>query len=169
MSCNNQNVNILLQPDTLIYAECIHGRISIYNLSSGIEDLKVAGLKCPHSLAKYTNSSTTLYFVSEFQNYRIQVFDTTWKRVYTIRGQGTPRHILMSPASTLWVCESHHNRVSESTLDGIWIRNVVSDRDGIKNPMDISYHPKHPQFLWVSYFEQNVNKYYIKRFRATHM
>ena len=52
------------------------------------------------------------------------------------------------------------------SLDGIWIRIVVSARDGIKEFMNNSYHLKHPQFLWVSYIIQNVNKYYIKRFKA---
>ena len=164
---NYHQVNILLQPDTLIYAECSRGKISAYNLTSGNKDLKVAGLKCPYSLVKYKNSSTTFYFVSEFQNRRIRVFDITWTLMYTIAGPGKPRRIVVSPASTLWVCDTYFNQVSEFAFDGTWIRHVVSGRDGIKKPWDISYHQKHPQFLWVSYHMQDVNKYYIKRFRAT--
>ena len=164
---NYHKVNILLQPDTLIYAECSRGKISAYNLTSGNKAIKVAGLKCPYSLAKYTNSSITFYFVSEFQNQGIWVFDITWTLMYTIAIPGKPRRIVVSPASTLWVCETYFNRVSEFAFDGTWIRHVVSGRDGIKKPWDISYHPKHPQFLWVSYYMQDVKKYYIKRFRAT--
>ena len=72
---------------------------------------------------------------------------------------------MVSPVSTLWVCDTHFNRISEFTLDGTWIRHVVSGRNGIEQPLDISYHPNHPKFLWVSYYLQGVKNYYIKRFR----
>ena len=87
--------------------------------------------------------------------------------VYTIKGQGMPRRIVVSPTSNLWVCDTYYKRVSEFTLDGTWIRHVVSGRDGIEKPWDISYHPKHSQFLWVSYVMHNGRKYYIQRFKAT--
>ena len=155
----------------MLYTENVSGRVVALNFLSNQTDIKVTGLLCDCGIARYTNSTTTLFFVSERKHNTIQVYSKTWNGLYRIGEQGhgngdlyQPRRMIISPASTLWVCDAGNKRVTEFTLEGVWKRHVLlAERDDIGDPLYISYHPNHTDYLWISYFDKPV--YNAKRFQ----
>ena len=170
-----------MQDDSVVYTECgrttayktqCEGRVVVYNLTSGESEVKLKGLYLPNSITSFTNSTTRLYFVSEFETNKILVYNKTWDLVNAIGGRGRydgqmvgPRKIIISPLSTLWVVDYYNNRVSEFSLEGRWIRHVLV-LDGELSPIELGVSKQYPQFIWVSYFK--VPRYEVKRFRISH-
>ena len=105
----------------MVYTECgrtttyktqCEGRVVVYNLTSGDSEVKLKGLYLPNSITSFINSTTRLYFVSEFETNKILVYNKTWDQVNAIGGRGRydgqmvgPRKIIISPLSTLWVVD----------------------------------------------------------------
>ena len=150
--------------------EPLAGRVLTYDLDSGSTVVRVTGLDAPYGVIPYTNSTHTLYFVSNNYRHVIHIYDANWNYLSRFGGVGTsdgqlqyPRTLLISPEDTLWVADSRNNRVEEFHLDGTWRRHVLTQADGIERAHDMSYHPQNPDYLWVSYSTSNY--YNVKRYK----
>ena len=86
----------------------------------------------------------------------------SWAVVGTIPDFFQVTGIIISPAKTLWVADRLKKKIDEYNLDGNLIRNVLSDLPGV---WSLSYHPAHPSFLWVTFYDDAVSGNNVKRFK----
>ena len=129
----------------------------MYNLATGSLEVKLTGIRTPSSVACYTDSIDSLYFVNEKRESSINKYDVNWNLLTRMGGNGNgngdldnPRQIIYSPMSTIWVADYLNERVEEFSTDGKWLRHVLEE---IGKPSDLSIHPQQPEYLWLTYRE----------------
>ena len=61
-----------------------------------------------------------------------------------------PVAFIISPISTLWVADRGNYLAMEFTLEGKWFRNILTHKDGVRQPWSVVYNQEHPQYIWLS-------------------
>ena len=136
----------------------------------------------PTGIAWYYNDSdgTSRFYVGQLHNQSVKIFDESWAVVGTIpktfdeswtyvdeiRAQLVQliqvSGIIISPGNTLLVADRFKNEIDEFDLDGNFLRNVLSGLDSV---WSMSYHPAHPSFIWVAFFDYAARGINVKRIK----
>ena len=133
-------------------------------MSSRTSQVLTTEVHDPTGIAWYYNETdgTSRFYIGQFNNGNVKIFDESWAVVGTIPDFFQVTGIIISPAKTLWVADRLKKKIDEYNLDGNLIRNVLSDLPGV---WSLSYHPAHPSFLWVTFYDDAVSGNNVKRFK----
>ena len=106
----------------------------------------------PTGIAWYYNKTdgTSRFYVGELMTKPAKIFDEFWRVVGTIPGLLYTSSIIISPVNTLLVADRSKNEIDEFDLDGNFLRSMLS---GLHSVWSMSYHPAHPSFVWVGFYD----------------
>ena len=156
-------------PDTdlLLLADYDRGEVFTYRLSTLEKKIRVRNLRNPTSVSYFISNNTIGYIVCESHTHMIKLYDSQWRPLRSFGGFGqgngrfnTPQSAVQTPAGTIIVADCYNHRVSEFSLSGSFIRQVVTrDRDGVDFPAALSTSFPH---MWLVYGRRPFK---LKRFR----
>ena len=117
-------------------------------MTDGTSEKKVT-VNDPASLASFHNKTdgTSIYFVGQYNNGRVAAYDGAWQHLFNIGGFAQVTTLLISPKLTLWAMDRSSYFIKEYSLDGTFIRTVVSGVSGLES---MSMHPNHPNYVWIA-------------------
>ena len=151
------NTDILLLPDHN------KGEVFSYNLPSRHKQVHLTGLSYPTSVCYSFYNNSTHYIVCQHNRHTISIYNSSWDLVSSVggccRGDGdlyNPHAAIMSYNNTILVSDNYNYRISVFTIDGVFLYHLLTQSDGINNPLAISYYKP---YLWV------VNNYKLYRYR----
>ena len=139
--------------DTLLLTDTRKKQVFTYKLSSGKKTIRIRNLKNPASVSYHFSGNHISYVVCEQGNHRIKVYNKQWKLVRSFGGFGEedgrlwrPSAAVVSPEGTVLVADYMNRRISEFTIQGHFIRNLVAVSNEVRWPFSLSF--SHP-YLWV--------------------
>ena len=117
----------------------------------------------PSSVSYAFNGKTMLYIVCMTSAHRIETFDAKWNRARIIGEYGSsdgqlkqPHAAIVSSYNTIIVADHENSRLSEFTMEGQFVRQILNSSDGI-------FKPKAPSFwfpyFWVVHREGRLDRY----------
>ena len=99
--------------------------------------------------------------MAEKKAHLVRVYDEGWNEVSSFGGQGIedgqlrwPTSATVTPEGNLLVTDWGNNRICQFSMNGDFLGHVLTNKDGIKSPMDIAF--KSP-YLAIT---ENNNKNY---------
>ena len=158
----------LLDVDTLLLADGGRGEVFTFSLRNEKKEIMAKGMKNPVSVDYRMEKKDILYAVCESAANCISLYDSTWKLKKIIGSEGSrdgelniPRCALFSPWNTILVADMFNDRVSEFSLDGIFVRHVLdkhvlTKQDNFIRPMYLSCTN---QGLWVSDAHRQLKRF----------
>ena len=141
-----------IDSDLLLLADEDRGEVFSYRLSKNSKQVHVRGLRYPKSVTYLFNYNKMHFVVCDANAGMIRVYDKYWIHVRSFKTVpytfGTPYAVVASSENTLIIAEVLLGGISESTINGKFIKNLISNKsDGMKRPVALSfYYP----FLWVA-------------------
>ena len=94
---------------------------------------------------------------------KIIIYDSEWNHVRSFGGNGTrdgqfigPHGAIVSSDNTIIVADYHNNRLSEFTMEGQFVRQILDRSDGITKPAALSFWFPH---LWVIHSGDSLYRY----------
>ena len=146
------------------------GSVFTYNLSDGHEEVKVSNLKNPTSVVRAETNDGSIYVVCEQNAHRINIYNSSWSLQRSIGLQGSadgrldmPQCAIVTPWHTILVADRDNDRVTEFSMDGRFVRHLLTKEDGVRKPRRLSVLGP---YLWLSYRPGLLSKEYnIKRFQ----
>ena len=132
------------------------GNIYKYDTTHGRTAVVVEGLKCPSYMSSVYTKDGYQYMISEEDGHCITVYNSSWELLYSFGNEGTgdgqfkgysPMATTVSDMGTILVADLGNDRISHFTIDGQFLSNVATKKDGIVAPIGLCY--KHP-YLYVT-------------------
>ena len=146
--------SVITHPDLLLLADHDKGEIFSYNVTSENKQVYLTGLSITTSVSLMTYNSHLYYIVCEQSRHQVLIFNSTWSLYKTLggtRGSGdgqfnTPNSSIGLPDGSIIISDVYNNRVSLFTLQGRFVRHILTRSDGLYRPwvMSISL-----PYLWV--------------------
>ena len=148
---------VSLGNNELLLVDFKRGHIFTYDMERKHKEIRVKKLNKPSSVAAFKSEGETLYAVCERGGNCVKVYDSNWQmktsigkkgRIFRRSGDGqlnSPTSAVVLPGNTVLVSDFNNNRVTEFTLQGEFIRHVIT---GIEQPLRLVF--DYPN-LWVSY------------------
>ena len=146
--------SVIPHPDLLLLADHTKGEIFSYNVTSKIKQVHLTGLIYPSSVSFLTYNSHLYYIVCKQMHHQVLIFNSTWGLYKTLggtRGSGDgqfnrPNTSIGLPDGSIVICDVYNNRVSLFSLQGKFVRHILTRSDGIYRPwvMSISL-----PYLWL--------------------
>ena len=94
---------------------------------------------------------------------KVIIYDSEWNHVRSFGGNGTrdgqfngPHAAIVSSDNTIIVADHWNNRLSEFTMEGQFIRQILDSSDGITKPAALSFWFPH---LWVIHSGDSLYRY----------
>ena len=94
---------------------------------------------------------------------KVMIYDSEWNHVRSFGGNGSrdgrfngPRAAIVSSDNTIIIADYHNNRLSEFTMKGQFVRQILDSDDGITIPQALSFWFPH---LWVIHSNDRVCRY----------
>ena len=133
-------------------------------MTSRSSKVLTTNVRTPSFIAWYYNEAdgTSRFYVLQYNDYNVKIFDEFWATVGTIGSLKLAAGIIISPVKTLWLADQWTQKINEFDLDGKFLRNVLSDLVAV---LGVSYHPAHPRYVWVTFYDYAVSGYNAKRFK----
>ena len=133
-------------------------------MTTGSSQVVTTDVTNPSGLAWYYNEvdGTSRFYVGQYNSGNVKIFDESWTVIGTIPNFSQVTGMMISPVNTLWVADRITSKIDEFDLDGNFIRNVLSDLPAV---WSMSYHPSHPSFVWIIYFDLAVTGVNAKRIK----
>ena len=162
MDSSNLQGGTLLDQETILLADVNVPAIFTYSLSNQ-NKIVVKNIDYnPDCVERFKWKEEILYAVCLIAANQIQIFNSNWALKVSIGGINGPRAVKLLPTDTLVIADKVNHKVAEFNLQGCSLRDVLQKKDGITNPIDLSYQQP---FLWVAYFNETSKLHQIKRFR----
>ena len=148
---------VSLGNNKLLLVDFKRGHIFTYDMERKHKEIRVKKLNKPSSVAALKSKGETLYAVCELGGNCVKVYDSNWQmktsigkkgRIFRRSGDGqlnSPTSAVVLPGNTVLVSDFNNNRVTEFTLQGDFIRHVLT---GIEQPLRLVFEDPN---LWVSY------------------
>ena len=140
---------------TLLLCDELKGEVFTFKPSTGEKQVRVTGLRHPHSVSYFFYKHTVFYIVCEQDRHRINVNNHTWNLIRTIGTEGSkdgelsdPISAIVSDEDTIIISDHYNHRVSEFSFNGTFLRHLLVRSDGIYYPYFMSYYYPH---LWLVY------------------
>ena len=110
-----------------------------YNLTSGVKQVHVSGLKYATSVSYSISDGSIYYVVCQQGNNMVTVYNSSWGLVSSMGKTGSedgdlsqPSSAIVSSNNTILVADNFNSRISEFTMDGKFVNNLRID--GVKRP-----------------------------------
>ena len=108
--------------------------------------------------------NTEFYIVCGYLgDHTVSIYNSTWNLVRTVGSYGTsdgrfnqPHAAIVSPDNTIIVADYNNNRLSEFTITGVFVRQILDSSDGIIKPEALSFWSP---YLWVVHSEGRLYRY----------
>lgn len=130
------------------------GTIYEYNPETDTTRVCVEDVKCPCYMSLVHTADGPCYVVTMCTAHSLHVYDRTWRHLATIGGYGTndgqlmyPRATAVTAAGNILVADWSNNRICEFTLDGQFMRHLLTNKHGIKEPYGLAYTKP---YLWIT-------------------
>ena len=133
-------------------------------MSSQSSQVLTTDVNGPTGIAWYYNETdgTSRFYVGQFNNGNVKIFNESWAVVGTIPDFFQVTGIIISPVKTVWVADRLRKKIEEFDLFGKFKRNVLSGLEGV---WSMSFHPAHPSYVWVTFYDDAVSGRNVKRFK----
>ena len=146
--------SVITHPDLLLLADYRYkGEIFSYNVTSKNKQVHLTGLITPTSVSFMTYNSHLYYVVCVWGHHQVRVYNSSWGLYQTLGGLGSgdgqldwPYSAIGLPDGSIIISDSDNQRVSLFNIKGRFIRNILTQSDGLSEPdaMSISL-----PYLWV--------------------
>ena len=146
--------SVITHPDLLLLADRNKGEIFSYNVTSKNKQVHLTGVSGSTSVSFMTYNSHLYYVVCEIWNHQVLIYNSTWSLYKTLGGnKGSGDGQLDYPQSAIGfidgsviISDYDNNRVSLFTIQGKFVRHILTRSDGLYRPwaMSISL-----PYLWV--------------------
>ena len=142
-----------IDKELLLLTDQDKGEVFSYRLSTDSKQILVRHLDKPSSVSYYFHYETIYFVVCDSGEKEIKVYDRDWRQVWSFQDHrfsttGFPSAVVVSSEDTLIISVIGMNNISEFTIQGEFIRNLLSIApDNIYKVKALSfYYP----FFWVS-------------------
>ena len=139
--------------DILLLTDSSKREVFSYNLTSRHKHVHLTGLYSPTSVSYSFCNNSTHYVVCQYGRHIISIYNSSWGLLSSFGGYGTgashlnyPFAAILSSHNTIFVSDSNNNRISEFTIDGVFLYHLLTQSDGIYYPYALSYYKP---YLWV--------------------
>ena len=153
--------SVIPDHDLLLLTDARKGQVFSYRLSSRKKVIHVTQLKYPTSVSYVKYKSTLYYVVTDKSAHEIFLYNTKWS-LYKSLGNGQlngPYSALGMSNGIVIAVDTYNDHVSEYSINGKFIRHLLTESDGVRLPNAISIHLP---YLWVvNYLGENVVKYNV--------
>ena len=160
--------SVITHPDLLLLADWNKGEIFSYNVTSNNKQVHLTGLGKPSSVSFMMYNSHLYYIVCERGRDQVLVYNSTWGLYKTLggtRGSGdgqlrNPRSAIGLPDGSVVIIDRQNVRVSLFTIQGKFVRHLITQSDGLLNPSTMSISLP---YLWLTDYQENplyTNKLY---------
>ena len=131
--------SMIPDPDQLLLVD--KQNVFTYKLSTKEKTIRLGGLMSnPSSVSYAVYEKNIIYIACMTSAHRIEIFDAKWNRTGIIGGYGSsdgqlkqPHAAIVSSYNTIIVADYDNNRLSEFTMEGQFVRQVLNSSDGILN------------------------------------
>ena len=130
------------------------GKLFTFSITNEHQQCILQGLNGPSSVVTTVQDGEVVYMLCERDVHAVRIYNSTWILIRTIGGKtgssfdgelNRPNSVTVLPCNNILVSDSNNNRVCEFTLNGQFVRHVISDIDRPKQ-LQFSY-----PLLWVTY------------------
>ena len=145
---------IYITPYNSPYSQ-IPGSIYAYNTERDKTELVLEGLNWPTYINMVQTKTGPKFIVTESGSHCLSVYDAKWKFLNTVGGGqlNRPSATAITPMGSILIADRGNHRICHFTLDGEFINDVITKRDGIKEPIGVAYRPPN---LWVCTWQGHV-------------
>ena len=154
LGSKNTDKILPINNSNIIISGAQSGTLEHWNAAENKTETVVRDLRNPFYLAVMYTNTGPFYIVNEWSKHQINVYDERWQLMNQFGKKGTengefdkPQAIAVTELGTILVADKENRRVSHFTLDGKFLNNVLTETDGIADPVGVAY--QYP-FLWVS-------------------
>ena len=165
--------SVITHPDLLLLADWEKGEIFSYNVTSKNKQVHLTGLSFPTSVSFMNYNSHLYYVVCESFRHQVRVYNSTWSLYQTLGGTwgsgdghfSFPKSAIGLPDGLVIISDYYNNRVSLFTIQGKFVRHILTPSDGLSGPQDMSVSLP---YLWlldyqksdIDYQEPDINRLY---------
>ena len=151
--------SVITHPDLLLLADCNKDEIFSYNVTSENKQVHLTGLGYPTSVSFMTYNSHLYYVVCERNRHQVLIYNSTWSLYKTLGGTlgsgdgqlSWPNSAFGLPDGSVIISDYYNNRVCLFTIDGKFVRHLITWSDGLYHPWAMSVSLP---YLWI------VNRFY---------
>ena len=149
--------SVIIHPDLLLLSDYWKGEAFSYNVTSKNKQVHLTGLRSPSSVSFLTYNSHVYYIVCELYGYQVLIYNSTWGLYQTLggtRGSGDgqlwyPYSTIGSPDGSIIISDQYNGRVSLFTIQGRFIRHILTRSDGLYRPHAMS---NSLPYLWLTVY-----------------
>ena len=146
--------SVITHPDLLLLADWDKGEIFSYNVTSKNKQVHLTGLWGPRSVSFMTYNSHLYYVVCEENRHQVHIYNSTWGLYQTLGGTygsgdgqlSYPQSAIGFPDGSVVISDRDNNRVCLFTIQGRFVRHILTRSDGIYHPYAMSVSLP---YLWV--------------------
>ena len=144
-----------IEENMLLLVDYLGGELFTFNTTNEHQQCILQGLNCPSSVVTTVQEKEVVYILCEIGAHAVRIYNSNWTLTRTIGGQkgsadgelNRPNSVTVLPCNNILVSDCYNNRVCEFTLDGQFVRHIISDIDHPRQ-LQLSY-----PLLWVTYGE----------------
>ena len=128
-------------------------RVVEFNLNTNTTREVVNNLKDPFNLNMIQKEGCVEYCVSCYGTHSVMVYDDTWNLLFTLGGPGSVDGKLTNPwgvtctTEGILVADQSNHRISQFSFEGIFMKHILSNEDGIGYPLSIAFNSP---YLWLT-------------------
>ena len=137
----------------VLYADLDCGKVCQYDPHDQSTKQVLEGLNQPSYITSLINDKGVQYIVTLQGGHCLEMYNSKWQYKYTVgKGKGSGDGFLLYPGGTvctdegILVADNGNNRVCLFDVRGKFVRNYLTEDDGIVDPNGMVYRPP---YLWV--------------------
>ena len=138
--------SVMTHPDLLLLADWSKGQIFSYNVTSKNKQVHLTGLWEPTGVSFIAYNSHLYYLVCEHGRHQVRLYNSSWSLYKTLgstRGSGDghfngPVSAIGLPDGSVIISDKDNHRVSLLTIQGTFVRHILTRSDGLSDPMAMS-------------------------------
>ena len=164
----SSNPSLIPDQDQLLLADSNKRTVFTYRLSTRKKSVRIRNISANPSSVSYSFYNNSVFYVvcestGGLYGNKVSVYDSGWKFLRYVGGHGTrngqfntPKSAIVSSDNTIIVADYVNNRLSEFTMEGEFVRQILDSSDGITKPEALSFWSPH---LWVVHSDGRLYRY----------
>ena len=151
--------------DQLLLTDKNKNEVFTYKLSTREKVSRIRKTRGQFISVSYLFYNKTVFYIvcGYLGDHTVSIYNSTWNLVRTVGSYGTsngrfnqPHAAIVSPDNTIIVADYNNNRLSEFTITGVFVRQILDSSDGIIKPKALSFWSP---YLWVVHSEGRLYRY----------
>ena len=137
--------SVTTHPDLLLLVDYWKREIFSYNVTSKTKEVHLTGLNWVRSISFIIYNSHIYYVVCEPGSHQVHVYNSTWALYKILGGRGSgdgqferPYSAIGLPDGSVIISERNNKRLSLYTIQGKFVRHLLTQSDGLSYPQDMS-------------------------------